>query len=206
MKKNYTVVFAAVTALIALCAFWGCSSSDDDDGPSLPNAEESGLGNETSISGERVYNNNGTSYSPGSTMKTVWADDSGSVYKAVVAANSRIETNGTLTLKLSDFISAGDWSQVDANQFQTDGLQVTPSDVRTVLVGVHGIRTDDFKLAKTNGTHTAEFVYADKDATVQGVNVDLILQQGWNWIIADISSGTVITGIPDSTYRWVIIQ
>jgi hypothetical protein len=32
MKKNYTIVFVFITALIALCAFWGCSSSDDDDG------------------------------------------------------------------------------------------------------------------------------------------------------------------------------
>ncbi|MDR1316185.1 MAG: hypothetical protein LBK13_04850 [Spirochaetales bacterium] len=32
MKKNYTIVFAFIAALIALCAFWGCSSSDDDDG------------------------------------------------------------------------------------------------------------------------------------------------------------------------------
>jgi hypothetical protein len=31
MKKNYTIVFAVVTALIALCAFWGCSSGGDDD-------------------------------------------------------------------------------------------------------------------------------------------------------------------------------
>jgi hypothetical protein len=35
MKKNYTIVFAVITALIALCAFWGCDSSgDDDDGSS----------------------------------------------------------------------------------------------------------------------------------------------------------------------------
>jgi hypothetical protein len=35
MKKNYTIVFAVITALIALCAFWGCASGgDDDDGSS----------------------------------------------------------------------------------------------------------------------------------------------------------------------------
>jgi hypothetical protein len=31
MKKNYTIVFAVIAALIALCAFWGCASGGDDD-------------------------------------------------------------------------------------------------------------------------------------------------------------------------------
>ncbi|MDR1315469.1 MAG: hypothetical protein LBK13_01240, partial [Spirochaetales bacterium] len=31
MKRNYTIVFAVITALIALCAFWSCDSGGDDD-------------------------------------------------------------------------------------------------------------------------------------------------------------------------------
>ncbi|MDR1316180.1 MAG: hypothetical protein LBK13_04825 [Spirochaetales bacterium] len=31
MKKNYTIVFAVIAALIALCAFWSCDSGGDDD-------------------------------------------------------------------------------------------------------------------------------------------------------------------------------
>ncbi|MDR1315378.1 MAG: hypothetical protein LBK13_00780 [Spirochaetales bacterium] len=39
MKKNYTIVFAVIVALIVLCAFWGCDSGGDDDSgsPSVSN-------------------------------------------------------------------------------------------------------------------------------------------------------------------------
>jgi hypothetical protein len=212
MKKNYTLVFAAGAILIVLCAFWGCSSSDDDDGPPLPD----GLGNETSISGEPVYNSDGTTpYDPLGAVKTIRTSPSntGSTYSAAVAANSRIETDGTLTLKLPDFASSGVWAEVDPNQLQDMGLQVNPSNARIFTVGTQGVRTDSSDLLKTNGTYTAEYVYADKDATVKGVlndeaverSVNLILRKGWNWIItAKSDPQDVTTGTPDSTYRWVI--
>ncbi|MDR1317507.1 MAG: hypothetical protein LBK13_11615 [Spirochaetales bacterium] len=219
MKKNYTIVFPSIVILIVLCAFWGCSSSGDDDGPPLPD----GLGDETSISGEQVYNSDATTpYGPLGAVKTVQTDPgnpssvgTGSTYSAAVAVDSRIETNGTLTLKLPDFASSGVWAEVGSNQLQDMGLQVNPSNVRTVLVGMYGILADSFSLLKTNGTHTAEYIYADRDATVKGVlndvpggrNVNLILRKGWNWLITDMSSGSegeLTTGAPDSSYKWVI--
>jgi hypothetical protein len=40
MKKNYTIVFAVIAALIVLCAFWGCDSGGDDDSGSPGNASD----------------------------------------------------------------------------------------------------------------------------------------------------------------------
>jgi hypothetical protein len=220
MKKNYTMVFAVVTVLIALCAFWGCSSSDDDDGPSLPNAEEAGLGDvEISIAaGEQVYETNGTTpytFAPGpvKTVKTYASDTGLSYISDVVAAGSEITYEGKLTLKLPVFTH---WDDTDVDIWHTEmeGLTANPSDVKTFHVGSFAINSGELDLGQTNGTHDVSYVYADKDATIQGVtnedgmtfHVNLKLKKGWNSVIGGSSGSgwTMATGTPDGTYKWVV--
>jgi hypothetical protein len=83
MKKNYTVVFATVLALIALCAFWGCSSSGDDD-------------DFTPQPAKNVY---------------VGFTDGGDLVQLTITENSRaarVITNGTYELKINgSVVSSG---------------------------------------------------------------------------------------------------
>ncbi|MDR1317924.1 MAG: hypothetical protein LBK13_13745 [Spirochaetales bacterium] len=220
MKKNYTMVFATVTALIALCAFWGCSSSDDDDGPSLPQAEEASLGNVqiTVADGVQVYKADGTTpytFTPGPAKQVTTYNHVSGSYAAAVAALSSIDANGKLTLKLP---VVTDWTGFDSNGFQDDGLAADPFDVKTVEIRtlVFSVSSDNFELDNINTTNgdTLRYIYADKDARISGVEddgdtVDLILKQGWNAVIkirgknGTGSGGALVTGKHGSGYRWV---
>jgi hypothetical protein len=225
MKKNYTIVFAAVTALIVLCAFWGCSSSDDDDGPSLPHAEEAGLGDTeiTVAAGVQVYKmEDGNPYVPGMEV-TVRPRSSkfDSNYAGAVEAVSKITSDGKLTLKLPVYTYWGDYTD---DLLEEQGITADPSDVKIARVDnfrptTSGVRLDN---NNTNGEswRGVSYIYADKDAIVMGVYedqngdglpvsfyVDMILKQGWNSVIQSSLSGsnaTVVTGIPGAGYRWEV--
>jgi hypothetical protein len=200
MKKNYKVFFAVIAALIVLCAFWGCSSSDDDDGPSLPNAEEAGLGNDAQITlatEEQVYNTDGSHYN--STTDVEPHTDSSS-FNDDVKGLSDI-TSGKLTLKLPRFTY---WGEVDPSWLQALGFTATPSDVQTFYMG--SLDLNSAALRKTDGTNEVKYIYADKDARIQGTSeegtpIDLILKQGWNQVIEGPSG--MVTGNPGAGYKWV---
>jgi hypothetical protein len=213
MKKNYTIVFAVIAALIVLCAFWSCSSSDDDDGPSLPQAEEASLGNVQITVADRVqvYKTDGSEYKPGSAVAVEPKSSNSISYTAAVAALSNIDANGKLTLKLPIFTY---WSEINPTKFQNDGLTAVPPDVRTaeirtLEITVSGTRFELYNNS-TNGQSNARYIYADKDATIQGVEddgdtIDLILKAGWNSVIKKNVSGSdwaIVTGKHGSGYRW----
>jgi hypothetical protein len=217
MKKNYTVFFAVIAALIALCAFWGCSSSDDDDdGPSLPPAEEAGMGDvEISIAaGEQVYKTDGSEYKPGIAKDVLTpSGDAGDNYADdVIAAGSTITAEGKLTLKLPVFTH---WSDADVEVWHTgmEGLTANPSDVKTLHVGSFFI-SGGSEFGQKNAEHDVSYVYADKDARIQGtspdgewtIHAELILKQGWNSIIWTESGSNLYmrTGIPGAGYKWVL--
>jgi hypothetical protein len=230
MKKNYTIVFAVIAALIALCAFWGCSSSDDDDSPyspPLPPAEEAGLGDVeiTVAAGEQVYNADGTTpytFAPGA-AKVVWVanSDIGSNYNTAVAALSSIDSNGKLTLKLPVFSF---WADADVKVWHTEvGLTAVPSDVQTAQVSTlkfgSSLGITENMLRKTNADGTSEvyYVYADKDAEIHDETspdeegktgrVDLILKKGWNLAIgynAPDGSISLTSGDPGPAFRWEV--
>jgi hypothetical protein len=220
MKKNYTIVFAAVTALIVLCAFWGCDSSDDDDGLLLPLAEEASLGNTTITpitTNEQVYKksdgNPCDSVSPGDVRTSV--SNTGSNYRLTVAEISSITANGKLTVKLPVFTQ---WDDVDPAWLQKEVLEkgftavINPPDVQIVSVGVFqasGIPD----MRKTNGPQVNEYWYANKDAIIQAVSnadgetvtiLNLNLKLGWNSVITTTLGGAVTgtTGRPDSSFKW----
>ncbi|MDR1315428.1 MAG: hypothetical protein LBK13_01035 [Spirochaetales bacterium] len=219
MKRNYTVIFAAALALIVLCAFWGCDSSDDDDGPSLPHAEEASLGTGeiTLATGEQVYEADGaTHYSPSNTGKTIRThNDIGSSYVPLVSAASSISDSGILTLKLPAYSY---WAESDnGGRIEEEGLTADPPDVLTVHIWDFVVESssDAFYRAvveKRKGTDSVTYLCANKDARIWGeveddgirFSVNLILKQGWNSVIvSDSGSRTIVSGSPGSGYRWI---
>jgi hypothetical protein len=226
MKKNYTVVFAVIVALLVLCAFWGCSSSDDDDdGPSLPHAEEAGLGNTeiTLATGVQVYSKaDGTPYAPDG-EKQVRPRNShrlgNSYLAAVISAGSKITFNGNLTPKLPVYTPY--WSDYDAPP-RDKFLTADPPDVKIARVENFSANSGEFRLDNnhTNGASWVHYMYANKDAIVTGVYkeelngvpfswyVNLKLKEGWNSVIQSVSVSnstvTEVTGFPSAGYRWEV--
>jgi hypothetical protein len=223
MKKNYTMVFAIVAVLIALCAFWGCSSSDDDDGPSLPNAEEAWLGDGeySVVAGVQVYQADGSAYNPG-TEKPVRPRNInrlGSSYAtAVTSAGSKITSDGKLTLKLPDYTPY--WNDYDGPE-EDQFLTVNPSNTKFAHVEEFQVNNGEFRLtnSNTNGVNLITYMYADRDATITAAavnieeegepfywNVHLKLKKGWNLVIeTESDSGeTLVTGTPGAGYRWTV--
>jgi hypothetical protein len=227
MKKNYIVFFTTVLALTALCAFWGCSSSDDDDGPSPLQAEEAGLGKEITLTptqGVQVYKmEDGSPFTPPTGEVTVRPRSSkfNSNYAAAVEAVSRITSTGMLTLKLPEYTYWGDYTD---DLLAEEGITADPPDVKIARVDnfkatTGGFRLDNNSINTTNGEswRGVSYIYADKDAIVTGVYedqngegmpvsfyVNLILKEGWNSIIQSLSgsNATVVTHIPGAGYRW----
>ncbi|MDR1317147.1 MAG: hypothetical protein LBK13_09775 [Spirochaetales bacterium] len=206
MKKNYTVFFAVIAALIVLCAFWSCSSSDDDDGPSLPNAEEASLGDDAQVplaTVEQVYDADGDPYN--STNNVEPHTDSSSFNTGVKTLSSI--SSGKLTLELPRFTY---WGEVDPLWLQTMGFTANPSDVQTFYMGGLDVDSTSFMLNKTDGTNEVKYIYADRDAVIQGTGGDeegifvanLILKQGWNLAISNPTS--MRTAIPGAGYKWVV--
>jgi hypothetical protein len=226
MKKNYTMVFTIALALIALCAFWGCSSSDDDDdGPSLPYAEEASLGDvniSLATGEEQVYNADGSEYKPGS-PKEVWtySSETSPSYSDDVAGLSSIDADGKLTLDLPVFTY---WDEVEVSWHTDMGFTtVKPPDVRTAHVGELSVGASSGSreciLWKTNGTSMAEYIYADKDAVITGksspneeggtMTANLILKKGWNLAIgynAPDGSISLASGDPGPAFRWEVFN
>ncbi|MDR1286186.1 MAG: hypothetical protein LBK08_01115 [Treponema sp.] len=217
MKKNYTIVFTAVLALIALCAFLGCDSGGDDDGSSLPLAEVASLGTGeiTLAEGAQVYNEDGTPYTPG-TGKTVRPEsgDVGSSYADAVAAVSGIDAAGKLTLKLPVFTSLY-WDAFGGTTMPA-GLTANPSDVKLADMTYLHVDGGALRLRRnnTNGRGVVSYTYVDKDAVITGefddhgetIFANLILKLGWNLVIEGRfgSNTAMVTGSPGDGYRWEV--
>jgi hypothetical protein len=204
MKKNYTIVFAVIAALIALCAFCGCSSSDDDDGPS---------GDLQISTGEQVYNKNGTEYKPGSVKQVqTHTNDTGASYAALTVGS--IDADGKLILNLPAFTQ---WGEVGGGT--VTGLTAEPSNVK--VVGVSCFLVAGRVFLNKNTDSAAEwiinYIYADRDAHIYGQDtveggqqeLNLILKKGWNTEIiyfpSDFpsSNSTAVVGNPGAGYKWV---
>jgi hypothetical protein len=215
MKKNYKVFFAAIAALIVLCAFWGCSSSDDDDGPSLP---EGFLGDEqiTIAEGVQVYKD-GSEYKPVS-AQTVRAQFSqtGASYAALDLGS--IDTDGILTLNLPVFTY---WSEIGGGVNLVGlGLTVVPPDVKVVMVEDFPVdgRHLRFRNKNSGNRGAINYIYANKDAHISGQipvsggqqYVNLILKKGWSSSIIDFlsdspaSDSTSVIGNPGDGFKWVL--
>jgi hypothetical protein len=212
MKKNYTIVFAAIAALIVLCAFWSCDSgSDDDGGPS------SALGDKeiTLAEGVQVYNDDGSEYQPGS-VQTVRAQSSqtGASYAALSLGS--IDADGKLTLNLPVFTQ---WSEIGGGA--VTGLTVEPPDVKVAEVSSFLVAGNDLRLQNNDGgkNQIINYEYADRDAHIYGqgtvtnpaglVEINLFLKKGWNSVIIDFppdypsSNSTMVTGSPGAGFKWV---
>jgi hypothetical protein len=190
------------------------------DGSSLPDAEIASLGNIEiePATGVRVYNENGGAYNPGAEKK-VWAlsGDAGDTYmNAVVTAGSNITSDGKLTLKLPVFSSYGNWDEITSFH-EKAGLTANPSDVKTVYLGSLDVGDGEKELVRRKTSAEIDYLYADKNAVVQGVYVDngytghinMILKKGWNLIIetrTGPSTWTFVTGIPSdlADYKWIV--
>jgi hypothetical protein len=213
MKKNYTVFFAVIAALIALCAFWGCSSSDDDDGP-----PEGFLGNAqiTLADGEQVYKEDGSNYIPVSAPEAVrTSNNCGASYGDSVAALSSIDATGKLVLKLPVITN---WSETLDEGYLEEGTPADPSDVRVVLADnfrVPDIAGKKARLKKVKGANNyVIYTYADKDAHVWGesddqgthITMEMFLKRGWNVGIASVSGSneTWVNGSPGDGYKWTL--
>jgi hypothetical protein len=229
MKKNYTVVFAVIVALLVLCVFWGCSSSDDDDdGPSLPHAEEAGLGNTeiTLATGVQVYNKaDGTPYTPGVEYLVRPRDRQqlGNSYCAAVEAVSKVTSDGKLTLKLPVYNTYWSEHKFNGTTFW-DGLDITANPPNTKIAYVDNFfiilsSSNSLMLQNNNvnGESKATYMYADRDAIVTAsfegegddgepitIYVNAILKQGWNSVIESVSGSTwtIVSGNHGAGYRW----
>jgi hypothetical protein len=229
MKKKLAVIFALITALMILFGFAGCSS-DDDTGPSLPPAEEAGLENDgttdyTPATGVQVYNPDSTAYTfVGADVPVRTPTDcAGETYRDAVAVVSKITSAGLLTLTLPAFATTVDWSEFEQFVESEPGVTAEPSDVQIAILDVFRVETTPNKsdLNLTNGTSSAVYIYADKDAVIQGqfsdpagggvvytCLVNLILKKGWNSAILTESGTTsriATKPIPaDGSYKWVV--
>ncbi|MDR1316435.1 MAG: hypothetical protein LBK13_06135 [Spirochaetales bacterium] len=200
MKKNYTMVFAAGLALIALCVFWGCDSSDDDDSPS---PEE-----QISITGKQVYGDDGSEYRPSSvqTIRASSSSDTGASYAALTLGS--IDTNGNLTLNLPAFTQ---WSEVGGGT--EPEITADPQNVRVVMLPSFIVDDGELRNIKRNGATVDAvivYTYADKDAHIYGTTsegevVNLTLKKGWNSVIKVLSgSKTMTSGSPDAGFKWEV--
>ncbi|MDR1317371.1 MAG: hypothetical protein LBK13_10920 [Spirochaetales bacterium] len=202
MKKNYTIVVAAIAALIVLCAFWSCDSGGDDDSPP---------GDLQVSAGEQVYNKDGTEYKPGSvqTVRTT-SERTGASYAALTIGS--IDADGKLTLNLPVFTQ---WGEIGGGTV-TD-LTADPPDVKAVVVDNFVVAGKEFQNRKNPGGRVINYTYADRDAHIYGQSAheeggqqefNLILKKGWNSTIVyfppdfPVSNSTVVTGSPGDGYRW----
>jgi hypothetical protein len=206
MKKKTIWLFGLMTALTP-ALFLGC---DPDGGTE---EETATVGQEANV---QVYNENGTPYTGGGTVKIPydWVDGKKPLYLPV---NGGAVANGKLILSLPDAV---DDQYLYRFSFPS-GVTVTPSDAT-------GVWIEGFDLVSGGTTYYLDkvdkaghsdnvilFLYASKPSTVTGSKTEgentgtynLTLKQGWNEVWYKYVPGTAtlttnLSSAPDM--KWVL--